>query len=86
MWKPGDRLTHRFNPELGPGEVVEVLGRNVQVRFPDSGQTLAFATGSDALIPLALKPGTRARLHTDENNGNDEPVVVASCDGSFCRL
>lgn len=56
MWKPGDRLTHRFNPELGPGEVVGVQGRNVQVRFPDSGQTLAFAVGSDALVPLTLWP------------------------------
>lgn len=82
MWKPGDRLTHRFNPELGPGEVVEILGRNVQVRFPDSGQTLAFAIGSDALIPLALEPGTRARL----DGSGDETVVVASCDGGFCRL
>jgi ATP-dependent helicase HepA len=83
MWKPGDRLTHRFNPELGPGEVVEVAGRNVQVRFPDSGQTLAFAKGSDALIPLALQPGTRARL---ENDGETETVVVASCDGGICLL
>ncbi|MFL6199229.1 MAG: helicase-related protein [Thermoanaerobaculia bacterium] len=83
MWKPGDRLTHRFNPELGPGEVVEILGRNVQVRFPDSGQTLAFATGSDALIPLALTPGTRARW---ESGGEVETVVVASCEGGVCRL
>ena len=70
MWKPGDRLTHRFNPEMGPGQVVEVSGRNVVVRFPESGQTLSLATGSDALVPLVLVPGARARLE-----GTNETVV-----------
>ncbi len=81
MWKPGDRLTHRFNPELGPGQVVEVSGRNVVVHFPDSAETLAFSTGSDALVPLLLVPGARARL--DETH---ETVVVAACEAGFCRL
>ncbi len=81
MWKPGDRLTHRFNPELGPGQVVEVRGRNVVVNFPDSGQTLSLATSSDALVRLALIPGARARLE-----GTNETVVVSFCEGGVCRL
>ncbi|HEX3130466.1 MAG TPA: SNF2-related protein [Thermoanaerobaculia bacterium] len=81
MWKPGDRLTHRFNPELGPGQVVEISGRNVVVRFPDSDQTLSLATGSDALVPLVLVPGAKARLE-----GTNETVVVAACEGGVCRL
>ncbi|MES1240274.1 MAG: SNF2-related protein [Acidobacteriota bacterium] len=81
MWKPGDRLTHRFNPEMGPGQVVEVRGRNVVVRFPESDQTLSLATGSDALVPLVLVPGARARLE-----GTNETVVVSSCEEGLCRL
>jgi len=81
MWKPGDRLTHRFNPELGPGEVVEVRPRNVQVRFPESGQTLAFSNSSDALVPHSLGPGTKARLE-----GTGETVVIAFCEGATCQL
>ena len=42
-WKPGDRLTHRFNPELGPGQVSGVDGRTVLVVFPASGTTLQLA-------------------------------------------
>lgn len=81
MWKPGDRLTHKFNPEMGPGQVVEVQGRTVLVNFPDSGQTLSLAKDSNALVPLALRPGGRARLE-----GTGETVVVASCEGGVCRL
>jgi ATP-dependent helicase HepA len=81
MWKPDDRLTHRFNPELGPGQVAEVRGRNVIVRFPDSGQTLAFAVGSDALVPLLLTPGTRARLE-----GTGETVVIAGGEDGLYSL
>ncbi|HTQ80131.1 MAG TPA: SNF2-related protein [Thermoanaerobaculia bacterium] len=62
MWKPGDRLTHRLNPGLGPGKVVAVSGRSVEVEFPDAGQTLTLAAGDSALAPLVLQPGTRARL------------------------
>lgn len=60
MWKPGDRLTHRFNPDLGPGRVVSTQGRRISVEFPDAGVTLSLAADSDALQPLVLQPGTRA--------------------------
>lgn len=81
MWKRGDRLTHRYNPELGPGEVLEVRGRNLIVSFPDAEQTLGFAVNTDALVPFTLAPGSRARLAPGQ-----EVVVVESCDAGRCLL
>jgi ATP-dependent helicase HepA len=62
MWRPGDRLTHRGNPELGPGRVQAIHGRRVEVQFPEAGSTLVFAADADALVPFAPAPGGRARL------------------------
>ncbi|HEY0783608.1 MAG TPA: hypothetical protein VGE98_14205, partial [Thermoanaerobaculia bacterium] len=62
MWHPGDLLTHRTNPDLGPGRVVSTDGRSVEVRFSESGQTLRFAAAADALVPLGLAAGGRARV------------------------
>ena len=50
MWKPGDRVSHRFHAELGTGRVLGVQGRSVRVQFPESGQTLSFAAGTARLI------------------------------------
>ncbi|HET9209192.1 MAG TPA: hypothetical protein VFR03_02275, partial [Thermoanaerobaculia bacterium] len=75
MWKPGDRVTHRFHSELGTGRIVAVQGRSLKVEFPEAGQELSFAAGTDALVPLAIVPGGRARL---EPTG--ELVVVESCE------
>ena len=61
-WQPGDRLIHRFNPELGPGVVRSIDGRTVEVEFPRAGSTLRLAAASDALGPLVLRAGVRARL------------------------
>jgi ATP-dependent helicase HepA len=61
-WKPGDRLTHRFNPDLGPGVVSGVEDRTVIVEFPTTGATLRLAATSDAITPLELRPGSPARL------------------------
>jgi ATP-dependent helicase HepA len=71
-WSVGDRLTHRFNPELGPGVVAAIEGRTLVVDFPEAGARLSIAAGSDALEPLALEPGSRARL------AEGEPVVIAT--------
>ncbi len=81
MWKRGDRLTHRYNPELGPGEVLEVRGRNLIVSFPYAEQTLGFAVNTDALVAFTLAPGSRARLAPGQ-----EVVVVESCDAGRCLL
>jgi ATP-dependent helicase HepA len=81
MWKPGDRLTHRLNPALGPGRVTAVAGRSLTVQFPDSGETLTLAAGDSALVPLILAPGARARLET-----SGETVVVAALLGGVSRM
>ena len=51
MWEVGDRLTHRHNPELGPGRVVSVEGRAVVVEFA-GGVTLRLASDGAALSRL----------------------------------
>ncbi|RMG43522.1 MAG: hypothetical protein D6718_12040 [Acidobacteria bacterium] len=61
-WKAGDRLTHRFNPELGPGEVIAVEGRTILVRFAGADEPVRLAAASDALVPFVPGPGTEARL------------------------
>jgi ATP-dependent helicase HepA len=65
-WKPGDRLRHRFNPELGPGLVHSVDGRTLVVIFPESGESLRIAAASDAIQPLEFPAGSQARLRDSE--------------------
>ena len=61
-WKPGDRLTHRFNPDLGPGLVETVEDRTVVVHFPEADAVLRLAADSDAIAPLRFVAGaTRSR-------------------------
>jgi ATP-dependent helicase HepA len=81
MWKPGDRVTHRFHAELGPGRITAIQGRRLQVHFPDAGQTLVFAAGTDALVSLSVTPGGKARL-----DSSGEIVVVESCEEGRCVL
>jgi ATP-dependent helicase HepA len=61
-WRPGDYLTHRFNPELGVGRVTGLDARSVLVEFPRSGTTLRLAAATDALIPVDLSPGRPVRI------------------------
>ena len=56
-------------------------GRSLQVEFPDSRQTLSFAAGTDALLPLTVTPGGRARLEA-----TGEVVVVEACEEGLCLL
>ncbi len=70
-WKPGDRLRHRFNPELGPGQVRAVEGRTLVVHFPETGDSLRIAAGSDAIRRLVFEAGTPAEL-------DGETVIVES--------
>ncbi len=72
-WKPGDRLTHRFNPELGPGRIRDVDERTVLAVFPLAGTELRLAADSDALEPLEFPVGSHAVLH-----GSGETVTVAA--------
>ena len=76
-WKPGDRLIHRYNPDLGPGLVREVAGRVVEVVFPKDGTVLRLAAASDALEPLTFRVGSRAMLVE-----NGETVLVDALPGA----
>jgi ATP-dependent helicase HepA len=72
-WKPGDRLTHRFNPDLGPGLIDAVEGRTLLVSFPETGESLRIAADSDAIRPLEFPVGSQASLHPQ-----GETVIVES--------
>jgi ATP-dependent helicase HepA len=72
-WKPGDRLIHRYNPELGAGRIRAVEGRTVVVEFPGNDTVLRLAAGTDALRPLVFAPGSRAVLRP-----GGETVIVES--------
>jgi ATP-dependent helicase HepA len=75
-WTPGDRLFHRFNPELGPGVVRSAEGRTVEVEFPRTGARLRLAADTEALEPLLLRVGARARLLS-----SSETVIVGALPG-----
>jgi len=55
--RPGDKVLHRYNRELGPGEVVAVEGGRMRVRFPRRGEVLEFSVRNHAFTPLVLPPG-----------------------------
>lgn len=82
-WQVGDRLTHRQNPGLGTGRVVAVDGRSLEVEFPDAREVLRFAAATDALEPLPLAPGVRARLGSALDG---EAVQLAAREGGLWRL
>ena len=71
-WKPGDRLTHRFNPDLGPGLIEAVEDRTLVVHFPDVNTVLRLAAESDAICPLRFLAGTPAVILSSL-----EQVIVA---------
>ena len=63
MWKLGDRLTHRHNPELGLGQVVAVDARTVTVAVRPDGRGPAAGGHLDAPCqPVDLRPGRRVRV------------------------
>jgi ATP-dependent helicase HepA len=78
-WRAGDRLTHRFNPGLGPGRIVAVEARTVAVEFPAAGVTLRLAATSDALRPLELRPGGPVRVLA---TGEEAVVETVRPDGT----
>lgn len=82
MWNPGDRVWSRFNPEMGPGWVVESDGRHVVIQFLESGDRLRFAATTDALVPLVVREGITGRLEDD----GSRVVVEALLEGERCRL
>ena len=81
MWNPGDHLSHRHNPDLGPGRIVSVDGRGLTVQFPEAGKVLKLSANTDALVPLELVAGSEAKLET-----TGEEVTVESTDNGVCVL
>jgi ATP-dependent helicase HepA len=73
-WSIGDHLTHRFNPELGTGEVTAIEGRVLVVRFAQSGSTLRLAANNDALRPATeqSRPDERTLLERLADSDIDE--------------
>jgi ATP-dependent helicase HepA len=51
MWKVDDRVTHRYNTDLGVGRVAALEGRNLVVEFAQTNTVLRFGAGTDALVP-----------------------------------
>ncbi|MCH6561642.1 MAG: DEAD/DEAH box helicase family protein [Myxococcales bacterium] len=62
MWRPGSKLAHPFNPELGVGVVRSVEGRFLVVYFPSAERELTLAAEGAGLTRLILPEGARARL------------------------
>ena len=81
MWRPGSKLLHPFNPELGVGRVLELEGRFLLVYFPEAERELRMAAEGSGLTRLILAPGARACI---EETG--EEVEIAGADGHFYRL
>ncbi|MBM63635.1 MAG: hypothetical protein CL484_11885 [Acidobacteria bacterium] len=75
-WTPGNRLIHRFNPELGPGLITAVEQRTLVVHFPDTDTVLRLAADSDAISPLRFLAGTPAVILSSL-----ERVVIAEDSG-----
>jgi ATP-dependent helicase HepA len=82
MWKVGDRLTHRHNPELGIGQVIAVDGRTVTVAFARAEAPLRLAATSSALQPIDLRPGRRVLVVSS----NDEARIAAHLPDGRVRL
>jgi ATP-dependent helicase HepA len=81
-WRTGDRLTHRFNPDLGPGVVEQIAGRTLVVRFPGSAICLRLAADSAALERFEPRPGSRAAL----GPGGPAVLVAGLPDPGTARL
>ena len=63
-FQPGDKVLHRFNRELGPGEVVAVERGRMRIHFPRRAETIEFSVRDHAFTALVLPPGADpARWH-----------------------
>lgn len=81
MWRPGDKVVHPFNRELGTGIVRAVEGRYLKVWFPEAEQDLTLAADGGGLQRLIVQPGGMAVLLETE-----EQVEVAEALDHAYRL
>jgi len=73
-WKVGDRLSHRFNSDLGTGVIHAIEGRTLVVHFPEAEVALRLAANSDAIVRLEFPVGARALFAAEE-----EIVTIEAC-------
>jgi ATP-dependent helicase HepA len=78
QWRPGDYLTHRFNPDLGIGRITAVENRAIVVEFLRPGTTLRLSATTDALVPVDLSPGRPVRVVSTRE---ETTVVTRRTDG-----
>jgi len=71
VFRPGSKLLHPFNPDLGIGLVRAVEGRFLTVYFPATEEEIVLSTQA-GLKRLVLAPGERA-LHVE----NSQEVEIA---------
>jgi ATP-dependent helicase HepA len=64
VFRPGSKLVHPFNPELGIGIVRAVEGRFLTVFFPQTKEEMVISAEA-GLRRLVLAPGDRARYVTE---------------------
>jgi len=62
IWRPGAKILHPYNPELGVGLVRAVDGRFLVVWFPEVDREITLAAERSGLRPLVMPPGSRARV------------------------
>jgi ATP-dependent helicase HepA len=81
VWRPGSKLVHPYNPELGVGLVRAVDGRFLDVYFPHAEREMRLAAEASGLERLRLSPGAHACLLA-----TGEEVVIERGDGERYRL
>ena len=64
--KPGDKVLHPYNRELGPGVIQDVAGQRMTIHFPKADATLMFAVANHPLVPLEMQPGADPDRWMDE--------------------
>ena len=72
MWRPGSKLVHPFNRELGVGVVLRIDGRYLHAFFPEAGRELTLSAKDGGFRRLVLDPGVEAELTETR-----ERVVIA---------
>ncbi len=82
-FEPGDTVSHRHNPDLGPGRIVSLDPRRIQVEFPDARKVLFISAAADALERLELHAGGKARYRV---TGKKVGLVKPSDDGEHWHL
>ena len=88
LFKPGTKLIHKHNPELGVGVIVDVDGRFFDVFFPDSLERMRLTGDLEAIEPIILRAGAAVRTRDggvaliDEVRGE----VATLSDGTVQKL